>query len=46
MFLKKTDDKHINSDTMIIGISHGEIQKETIIMYKKLFNKVYFIKEV
>lgn len=30
----------------LIGISHGEIQKEAIIIYKKLFNKVYFIKEV
>lgn len=30
----------------LIGICHGEIKKETIIVYKKLFNKVYFIKEV
>lgn len=30
----------------LIGICHGEIQTETIIVYKKLFSKVYFIKEV
>ena len=30
----------------LIGICHGEIQTETIIVYKKLFNKVYFIKEI
>lgn len=30
----------------LIGICHGEIQTETVIVYKQLFNKVYFIKEV
>lgn len=40
------DDNPDEPKEELIGICHGEIQTETIILYKKLFNKVYFIKEI
>ena len=40
------DDNPYEPKEELIGICHGEIQTETIIVYKKLFNKIYFIKEI